>query len=86
MAGNSHYADLIMNEIDADIRDGIVPATVASVTGLHDYVDANDYFGWFIPDLPDGTFDLDTVNALSQIVNERLAARDGMRQCPECLD
>ena len=39
----SDYADKIMAEIDADIQAGLVPATVASFSELHDYVDANDY-------------------------------------------
>ena len=32
-------------EILADIRDGVVPPSVASVTDLNDYVDANEYGG-----------------------------------------
>ena len=43
MANISVYADMIMAEIDGDIRSGHVPATVASFSELHDYVDANDY-------------------------------------------
>jgi hypothetical protein len=34
-------------EILADIANGTVPATVASFTQLHDYVDANYYGGAF---------------------------------------
>ena len=32
-------------EILSDIDDGIVPATVATFSELHDYVDANEYAG-----------------------------------------
>jgi hypothetical protein len=43
MTAISEYADKIMTEIDGDIKAGHVPATVASFSELHDYVDANDY-------------------------------------------
>jgi hypothetical protein len=39
----SDYADKIMAEVDGDIKAGLVPATVATFSELHDYVDANDY-------------------------------------------
>jgi len=35
--------DWAKREIDADISDGVIPATVASFAELHDYVDANGY-------------------------------------------
>lgn len=37
--------DRMKQEILADITAGIVPATVASFSELHDYVDANEYGG-----------------------------------------
>jgi hypothetical protein len=43
MTTTSEYADRIMAEIDDDIKAGLIPATVASFSELHDYVDANDY-------------------------------------------
>ena len=35
--------DWAKREIDADISDGMIPATVGSFAELHDYVDANGY-------------------------------------------
>ena len=43
MTSTSEYADKIMAAIDVDIQAGLIPATVASFSELHDYVDANDY-------------------------------------------
>jgi hypothetical protein len=43
MTSISSYAAKIMAEIDSDIADGTVPATVATFGELHDHVDANDY-------------------------------------------
>ncbi len=40
------------SEVIADVKDGIVPAYVASFADLHDYIDANGYGGAF-----EGTFD-----------------------------
>lgn len=37
------YADEIMQMIDDDISEGVVPADVASFVDLHDHVDANEY-------------------------------------------
>lgn len=47
--------DRAMEEIDQDVASGRVPATVATFSELHDYVDANEYGGltedhWFADD------------------------------------
>ncbi len=72
----SEYAGEIMAEIDSDITATVVPATVASFSELHDYVDANDYtIQAGIPyDLQaDGGMDL--VHDVEEEVTRRLAAR-----------
>lgn len=38
-------AEAMKSEIIADVKSGIVPATVGSFSELHDYVDANCYGG-----------------------------------------
>jgi hypothetical protein len=42
-----------IEEIEADIACGVVPATVGSFAELHDYVDANEYGGAFETDWSD---------------------------------
>lgn len=39
----SKSVEIAKNEILADVRNGVVPATVKSFSDLHDYVDANTY-------------------------------------------
>lgn len=41
----AQLADKMKTEILADVQNGIVPASVASFSELHDYVDANLYGG-----------------------------------------
>lgn len=71
----SDYASQIMTLIDEDIAAGLVPASAASFTELHDHVDANGYY----PDAglaDDGTDEaLDLINAVAGEVSQRLAAR-----------
>jgi hypothetical protein len=82
----SDYADEIMAEIDDMIAEGWtnssgepVPADLASFSQLHEYCDANDLlieakvpFG---SDLPEGTDPCEMVNAVTDEVTRRLAAR-----------
>lgn len=52
-------------EILADIRQGLVPATVATFAELHDYVDANEYgdlTGWLFSDEEEGWTDADVAD------------------------
>jgi hypothetical protein len=51
------------SEIHADVRNGIVPKTVASFAELHDYVDANEY-GGFCDEGPDTAWPWDGDDAL----------------------
>ena len=44
-------------EVLADVATGIVPATCASFSELHDYVDANGYGGAFEDDSPEPDWD-----------------------------
>lgn len=62
------YADGAMADIAADIAAGVVPASVATFTDLHDYVDANEYVAG-VP-TSDG---YGLVNAVTAEINRRLA-------------
>ena len=77
MTAISDYADKIMAEIDADIKAGQVPATVASFSELHDHVDANDYALQVIPldAAPDWDAWMELANTVETEVSTRLAAR-----------
>jgi len=64
----SERIDRAKRQVLADVAAGIVPATVASFSELHDYVDANGYGGAFEDDAPeanDGIWD-----ALQSAVDE----------------
>lgn len=67
------HAAAVLRAIREDVAAGIVPATVGTFTDLHDYVDANSYL-LCVPDRPGGTFDLDTINAVTAAVDEALFA------------
>ena len=67
----SDYAQYVIEQIDNDVAAGIVPSSVRSFSELHDHVDANAYLT-VVPDLPDGTFDTDTINAVTDEVDRRL--------------
>lgn len=45
MMTHAELAERMKTEILADVQNGIVPASVASFSELHDYVDANLYGG-----------------------------------------
>lgn len=69
----AEYARHIMTAINADIRDGILPATVGSFEDLHDYVDANDYLDAAdVPCTPDSN---DLVADIQEAVTALLTAR-----------
>ena len=87
------YADRIMALIDETIAEGFrnthgvpMPATVASFSELHDYVDANDYF--VDAEVPWGTeAERELTNQVADEVSRRLAARQApgiIEQCPRC--
>ncbi len=68
-------------EIRADVASGVVPASVASFSELHDYVDANCYGGLCDSDsphhaaaMPDGTVDAGFVNSVQDAVDAWLEA------------
>jgi hypothetical protein len=73
----SQYADMIMGLVDADMRLGRIPATVASFSELHDYVDANDYALEVIPRDAAPSWDawMELANDVEAEVSGRLAAR-----------
>jgi hypothetical protein len=87
-----------MKEILTDIRDGIVPCSVATFSDLHDYVDANCYGGTeaildeldaAVPDTDDGHTSAmnalcDLMNPAMEIVSEWLAS-GGARRDSVCL-
>jgi hypothetical protein len=75
------WADEIMSMIDDDIdmavssRGDVMPATVASFSELHEYVDANDYL--ISAEVPWSADDMSVTNAVTDEVTRRLAARNG---------
>jgi len=73
MHSSAIAADRICAAIADDMRAGTVPATVTSFEELHGHVDANAYVeAAGIPDLPDGTYDYATIDAVTEVVDARL--------------
>ncbi len=75
-------ATKVMELVEGDIADGVVPATVVSFSELHDHVDANMYLEhvgqrWEWPEGDDGAFQalVEETNMVSDLVSARLAAR-----------
>lgn len=70
-------------EVLADVAAGIVPATAASFSKLHDYVDANGYGGAFEDDAPGSNDEIwnaqDAIDAWIRSGEMALAAAGGAR-------
>jgi hypothetical protein len=75
----NQFADEVIRAIDNDIRDGVMPADVATFSELHLHVDANVYLldvaGMATPGENDDGLELP--NAISNEVDRRLRARTG---------
>lgn len=76
----SRWADAIIEMIEEDIRTGRVPASVATFSELHDWVDANDYLTqaeipWGSDELADGPAEQRLVNIVSTEITRRLMRR-----------
>lgn len=73
------YADAVIAMIREDVATGLLPAAVASFSGMHDHVDANQYV--HDAGVPwgddDGTYN--TANAVTEEVDRHLAAGEHRR-------
>jgi hypothetical protein len=65
-------------EVLADVAAGTVPATAASFSELHDYVDANGYGGAFDDDAPE-VWD-EVRNELQDALDARIRSGDMARE------
>jgi len=72
----ARWAAHIMAAIDDDIAAGGLPASVASLTDLHDYVDANDYLQDAGVPMPTAEGGPDAIAAVQDEVSRRLSAPD----------
>ncbi len=75
MTDISTYADQIITEIDNDIAEGRIPASVRSFSELHNYLDANDYTVCVGIEYTGTDANYALINAVETEVSNRLAAR-----------